>query len=128
MFLILSLGLLLGERRDHALALFLDVFGEAGVALFDEPGCKPELEERHGESRSEIVEVGTDFGQLERFDGFVEKLLHRLVQLRVGEEPGFGSILSHNKILAQKKLLTAEDAEDAEEIKNSNVECSRERT
>src|SRR5688572_6059882 len=92
--------LFLRECRDHALTLFLDVLGEAGMALLDEPGRQPELQERHRESRSEIVQVGAHLGELERFDCFVEKLLHRLVQLVVGEKPGFGRNVSHTRILA----------------------------
>ena len=78
--LLLRLLLFLLQCRNDALALFFDVPGEAGIFLLDEAGGQPEFQQGDGKGRGEVVEVGADFGKLDHFDGFVEELLHCLVQ------------------------------------------------
>jgi hypothetical protein len=85
----LLLLLLARERRDHALPLLLDVFGEPGMTLLDEAGCEAELQQGDCEDRGEVVEIGARFRELHRFDGFVEELLHGIVQLAF-EKLGLG--------------------------------------
>src|SRR3970040_1547184 len=75
MFLLL---LFLGERRDHALALDLDLLGEAGVALLDEAGGEADLEQRHRKDGGEVIEIRTRRGELHRLARFITKLLQRL--------------------------------------------------
>lgn len=73
--------LVLRERRDHALALFLDVFRKPGMTLVDETGGKTELQKRNGERRGEIVQVRARLRKLQSLDRLVEKLLHGVVEL-----------------------------------------------
>src|SRR5512134_3660554 len=75
MFLLL---LFCGERRNHALALDLDLLREAGVALLDEAGGEPDLEQRNGETGGKVVELGALPGELHRLARFVAELLQRL--------------------------------------------------
>ena len=49
--------LLLSQRRDHLLALFLDVAGEARVPLLDKTGCQAQLEKGDRQARGEVVKV-----------------------------------------------------------------------
>ena len=58
----------------HALAFFLDVLGKTGILLLDERGGQPELEQSYRQCRAEIVEIRTDFRQLQRLYGFVHQL------------------------------------------------------
>ena len=75
----------------------------AWIALFDESGSEAEFQQRDGKRRGEIVEIGTHFGELDRFDRFVEKLLHGRMQLLV-EQFGFG----HWKTQSGKTAILAE--------------------
>ena len=68
------------------------------VLLLDEAGRKAELQQRDGERRGKIVEVGTDFGELNRFDGLIEELMHSLVELVI-EQFGFG----HRNAVSERK-------------------------
>ena len=72
--------LLFLQRRNDALALFFDVPGEAGTFLLDKAGGQAEFQQGDGKGRGEVVEVGAGLGKLDHFNGFVEELLHCLVQ------------------------------------------------
>src|SRR3981189_301905 len=105
-------SMLLRQCRYDALAFFFDVLGETRVALLHETGSQAELEERYRECRRQIVEIGTDLGELECFYGFVEKLLHRVVKLIV-EQFGLGHrsvFLRGNNILSQLFTVRLRDA------------------
>ena len=78
--LLLCLLLLVLQRRNDALALFFDVPGEAWIFLLDEAGGQAEFQQGDGKGRGKIVQVRAGFGKLDHFDGFVEELLHCLVQ------------------------------------------------
>src|SRR6476660_5375157 len=63
-------SMLLRQCCDDTLAFFFDVLGEARVALLHKTCSQTQLEERYRECRRQIVEIGTDLGQLECFYGF----------------------------------------------------------
>src|SRR5262245_49089300 len=65
------------------------------MALLDEARREPELEQGDRERGGQVVQVGAGLGELQRFHGLVEELVHRLVQLLV-EQLGHGSIHSMN--------------------------------
>lgn len=77
--------MLLRERGDHTLALFLDFLGEAGMLLLDKAGGEPELEQRHREGSGKIVEVGARLGELHCLARLVAQLLERFGELLVEE-------------------------------------------
>ena len=51
----------LRERGDDTLALFLDILGEARMALFDKAGREAKLQQRDGKGRRKIIEVRARF-------------------------------------------------------------------
>jgi len=81
---------LLRECCNDALALFLDVFCETGMALLDEARGEAELEQRDCERRRKVIEVGAHFRELYRFYRLVEELLHGVVKLVVEQFGGWG--------------------------------------
>ena len=88
--------MLLCQRRDYALTLFFDILRKTGMSLLDETGREAKLEQRHGEGRGEIVQIGTHLGKLQGFDGFIEELLHRFRELVI-EKCGHRGIPGGNR-------------------------------
>lgn len=96
------------QRCNHALTLFLDFPGEAGVPLFDKTRCQAEFEQGHGKRRRQIVKIRTHFGKLHGLDGFVIQLLHRIVQLVVKQSGFF-----HGVDVVKSSLIVARFAAPA---------------
>lgn len=94
--------MLLGQRGDHALAFFFDLFGKAGVALLDKTRGQAEFEQGHGKCRRQVVEIRTYFRELHGLDGLVIELLHRVVQFVVKQ---FGFF--HDVYVVKSLLIVA---------------------
>ena len=75
MLRLLLLLLLFGQRGDHALAFFFDIFGEARIFLFDKPGGQAQLQQRHRDDGSQVIQIGAFFGEFHRLNGFTVQLL-----------------------------------------------------